>query len=140
MKELTMSSASEERRKIEEDIRKKQARLNELDRIENKNSKLKEMSGISKFALWAFFANIMIAILAIFAWSSLDSANLDGSAKTVMILTSIFTFICLIIDAIVIFNKYKNFSNFVTGFIIVINLPAFALAIVLMSMGGWWWI
>ena len=134
-----MSSASEEKRKIEEEIRQKQNKLKELERMENADSKSQRMTGIAKFAIWAFFANILIAILAVYAWGSLDSIGSDGSAKTVMVLTAIFSFVCMVIDSIVIFNKYKDFSNFVTGFIIVINLPAFALAIVLVSMGGWWW-
>ena len=135
-----MSSASEEKRKIEEEIRQRQKRLNELDRIDGKTTRVQEMTGISKFALWAFFANILIAVLAVFAWGSFNSLNLEGSAKTVVALTSIFSFICLVIDAVVVFNKHKNFSNFVTGFIIVINLPAFALAFILLSMSSWWWI
>ena len=135
-----MSSATEERRKIEEEIRQKQNRLKELDKISGKTTIVKNETSISKFALWAFFANIMIAVLAIYAWASLDSLNLSGTIKTVMIATSIFAFICLIIDAFVIFNKYKDFSSFFTGFVIVVNLPSFALAIGLIALGGgYWW-
>ena len=136
-----MSSATEERRKIEEEIKQKQKRLNELDRIAGSTTSQKAETSISKFAMYAFFANILIAILATFAWASLDSINLSGTLKTVMIATSIFSFICLVIDAFVIFNKYKNFSSFFTGFVIVINLPSFVLAIALLSLSGgyWWW-
>ena len=134
-----MSSASEERRKIEEEIRQKQKRLNELDKLEN-GSKSQKASSISTFALYAFIANIMIVILSTYAWASLDSANLSGTLKTIMIATSIFSFACLVINAIVIFNRYKNFSSFFTGFVIVINLPSFLLAIILIALsGGIWW-
>lgn len=123
-----MSSASEEKRKIEEEINQK---LKELDKIENKENAEKS-TRIKKFAKEGFTTNIIITIMALLSYVIIDWTVAKATAmRPILIVTISFSFFCVIVDFIAFcLKREKKLSDFFTGFIIFINIPAFLLTFV----------
>ena len=75
-----MSSASEEKRKIEEEINQK---LNELSKLENKENAEKS-TRIKRFAKEGFFINLFITLAALACYVLIDwSVVKSGFVKTI---------------------------------------------------------
>ena len=129
-----MSSAVEERRKIEEEIKERKQKLAELDKQENK-TKHNSGYGFEKYLTFCVAGNIILAVMFV-------CFLFINTSKTVFIISMIFladVVLALIVDGIAIKNyKPKSLSNGKIAFLILLNLPA-TIITSFAWIFPWWW-
>lgn len=129
-----MSSAENERRKIEEEIKERKQKLAELDKQENK-TKHNSGYGFEKYLTYCIVGNLILAVVLV-------CCLIINPPKTVFVISLILladVVLALFVDKRTIKNyNPKSLSNGKMTFLILLNLPAtilFAFALCY----PWWW-
>lgn len=127
-----MSSAENERRKIEEEIKERKQKLAELDKQENK-TKHNSGYGFEKYLTFCVVGNLILAVVLV-------SCLFMNTPKTVFIISMILladVVLALFVDKRTIKNyNPKSLSNGKMTFLILLNLPA---TILFALCYPWWW-